>query len=298
MGMVLLRVLGDRFQAQVWTQALEAEGIPHLLRTYEDTAYDGLFITQKGFASLYVEEAWLERAQELDAALAGQARPQKITPAELAAMIDHTLLDPNAGPEELEEHLAQCLEMGAAAACIPPWLVSRARQTLAGSPVRLCTVVCFPLGMETAATKAHQAAELAATGAQELDVVFNRGLALAGELGAAVEEIAQVVEAARPSAVKVILECSALGPELSAAAAERLARVGVAWLKTGTGFFGPATTAEVGILAAAAPSVPIKAAGGIRTLEQALALIQAGAERLGTSSGWEIFQAARQAQED
>jgi len=298
MAMVLLRVLDDRFQAQVWTQALEAEGIPHRLRTYEDTAYDGLFVTQRGFASLYVEETWLARARELDAALAGQAHPQKITPAELAAMIDHTLLDPNAGPEELEEHLAQCLEMEAAAACIPPWLVPRARQTLAESPVRLCTVVDFPLGMETAEAKARQAAESAAAGAQELDVVFNRGLALAGGLEDAVEEMARVAQAARPAAVKVILECSALGPELSAAAAERLARAGVDWLKTGTGFFGPATTAEVGILAAAAPSLPIKAAGGIRTLEQALSLIQAGAERLGTSSGWEIFQAARQAQKD
>ena len=294
MAMVLLRDLDDRFQADLWTQALEEQGIPHLLRTFEDTAYDGLFISQKGYGRIFVEEEWLERAQEIDAELAGKLLVPEMTLAALAAHLDHTLLDPLADPAELEQHIEECLAMGAAAACIPPWLTSRAAGLLAGSQTAVCTVAGFPLGFELGSAKAAEAAGLVDAGATEIDVVFNRGLALSGELGKAVDEMAAVARAIEPHVVKVILETSALGPELSARAAGALVDSGVDFLKTGSGFFGPATANEVGILkAAGAPKLKVKAAGGIKTLEGALTLIAAGADRLGASAGWDIYQEAR-----
>ncbi|MFH2125011.1 MAG: hypothetical protein ABIK12_00745, partial [Pseudomonadota bacterium] len=180
MAMVLLRDLDDRFQADLWTQALRELGVPHLLRTFEDTAYDGLFISQKGYGRLFVEEEWLSRARQIDAELAGKVLAEDITLTDLAQHLDHTLLDPMAGPAELEQHLEQCLIMGAAAACIPPWLTARAAELLAGSRTAVCTVVGFPLGFELGAVKAREAAALVEAGAAELDVVFNRGLALSG----------------------------------------------------------------------------------------------------------------------
>lgn len=294
MAMVLLRDLDDRFQADLWTQALEEQGVPHLLRTFEDTAYDGLFITQKGYGRIFVEEDWLERAQELDAELAGKLLVPEMTLAEFAARLDHTLLDPLAGPAELESHIEECLAMAAAAACIPPWLTGRSADLLAGSRTAVCTVVGFPLGFELGESKAREAALLVEAGATEIDVVFNRGLALSGELAAAVDEMAAVAKAVEPNIVKVILECSALGPELSARAAGALVDSGVHFLKTGTGFFDPATPNDVGILkAAGAPKLRAKAAGGIKSLDGALALIAAGADRLGASAGWDIYQEAR-----
>ncbi len=293
MAMVLLRDLDDRFQADLWTQALEEQGVPHLLRTFEDTAYDGLFISQKGYGRIFVEEEWLSRAREIDAELAGKLLAPEMTLADLAAHLDHTLLDSMAGPAELEQHLEECLTMGAAAACIPPWLTARAAELLAGSQTAVCTVAGFPLGFELGSTKAREAAGLVEAGATEIDVVFNRGLALNEELDAAVDEMAAVARTVEPHIVKVILETSALGPELSARAAGALVDNGVHFLKTGSGFFGPATANDVGILkAAGSPRLKVKAAGGIKTLEGALALIAAGADRLGASAGWDIYQEA------
>jgi deoxyribose-phosphate aldolase len=295
MAMVLLRDIDDRFQADIWSQALSDQGVPYLLRTFEDTAYDGLFVSQKGYGRIFVEEDWLSRAQEIDAELAGKILAPEMTLADLASRLDHTLLDPMAGPAELERHIEECLAMGAAAACIPPWLTAWAAKLLAGSRTAVCTVAGFPLGFELGEAKAREAALLVEAGATEIDVVFNRGLALSGNLEAAVEEMAAVARAVEPHMVKVILETSALGPELSARASGALVDSGVQYLKTGSGFFGPATVAEVGILkAAGAPKLKVKAAGGIKTLDGALALIAAGADRLGSSAGWAIYQEAQE----
>jgi deoxyribose-phosphate aldolase len=293
MGMVLLRELDDRFQADLWSRTLEEQGVPHLVRTFEDTAYDGLFVSQKGFGALYVEEDWLERARELDDELAGRAAAGWLEPAALAARLDHTLLDPLAGPEELAEHLERCKRMGAAAACIPPWLVAEAAAGLSGSGVKVCTVAGFPLGFEPGRAKRAEAAAAVEAGAQEVDVVLNRGLVLSGRLDEAAREMAGVVAEAAPAAVKVILESGALGPELAPEAARAMLDTGAAFVKTGTGFFGPATPAEVGMLKAqVGAGLGVKAAGGVQSLDQALTLIEAGADRLGASAGWEIYQEA------
>ena len=291
MSMVLLRVLDDRFQAQLWCQALGVDGIAYRLRSHEDSAYDGLFVSQRGFAALYVEEADLPRARLLDQGLLGQSLAQFNDPAALARAIDHTLLDPAAGQAELELHLRQCLEMNAAAACLAPWMVPLAAPVLAGSPVALCTVVGFPTGSHTAQAKLSEACELAALGALELDVVINRGLIASGRAAQAVAEVAAIAQTLPDCLVKVILESAALGPEQAQDLGLRFRNSGVAYLKTGSGYFGAASVGDVQILAAAAPELKIKAAGGIRDLEQALALLGAGASRLGTSHGHAIWAA-------
>ncbi|RJX31803.1 MAG: deoxyribose-phosphate aldolase [Desulfarculus sp.] len=294
MSMVKLRVLDNRFQADVWTQALEAEGIAHRVRSFMDTAYDGLYVSQKGWGVLYVEEEDLARAQALDQALSQHTPGEVASAADLARRLEHTLLAPEAGPEDLARHLEECVAMQCVAACVSPWLVERAARALAGTDVAVCSVVGFPLGASTGRTKLNEALELAAAGAVELDLVLNRGLVLAGQMAEAVAEVAAVAETVRPAVLKVILETSVLGPELSGQAARALASSGAAFLKTGSGFFGPATAEDVALLAEAAAGLGVKAAGGIKTLDLALELLQAGAARLGTSRGWAIYQQARE----
>ena len=294
MSMVKLRTLDNRFQADVWVQAMEAEGIGHRLRTFQDTAYDGLYVSQKGYGVLYVEEEELARAREIDAALNAQTPGQVGDLAGLMSTLEHTLLAPEAGEAELEAHLEQCLTMGCVAACVSPWMLKPAVEGLAGSGVAACSVVGFPLGAATRRAKLQEALELAAAGAAELDMVLNRGLVFSGQLQRAVAEVAEVAAEIRPALLKVILETGELGPDLSAEAAAALAPSGAAFLKTGSGYFGPATVEDVTLLSEAGGGLGVKAAGGIKTLDGALDLIEAGAARLGTSCGWEIYQEARE----
>ncbi|MCB2228759.1 MAG: deoxyribose-phosphate aldolase [Desulfarculaceae bacterium] len=300
MAMVKLKAVDNRFQADVWEQALTAEGIDYRLRTFADTAYDGLYVSQKGFGVFYVEEADKERAEMLVGALSPEAADPLAGPEALAGVIEHTLLDPEAGEAELEAHLAQCREMGCVAACVSPWMVPLAVAGLEGSGVAVCSVVGFPLGTPSGRTKLQEAIELAGEGATELDMVFNRGLAHSGRMARAVDEAAELAEAIRPARLKVILETSRLGPELSASAAQALAHSGAAFLKTGSGYFGEATVADVELLCEHGGGLAVKAAGGIRDLDGALELIEAGAARLGTSSGYAIWQeaGARWAEQD
>ena len=175
MGMVKLRILDDRLQGDLWRQGLESRGIHHILRTYEDTAYDGLFVSQKGYGVIYVDPENLERARQVDQDLMAGGALLPRDPARLARFLDHTLLDPDAGEAELDRFLEQCLEMEVAAACVSPWMTARAARALAGSSTAVCTVVSFPLGADSTACKVADAARLAGDGARELDVVFNRG---------------------------------------------------------------------------------------------------------------------------
>jgi deoxyribose-phosphate aldolase len=305
-GWTLLREMESRFQADLWTQALAAEGLDARLRTWEDTAYDGLFVGQRGWGWLYVDEADLARARVIDAelerSLAEGSALAVPSPQALAKCIDHTLLEAGAGRAELARHLEQCLTMGAAAACVLPWMVPEAARVLAGSGVAVCTVVDFPLGAGLAEDKLAQARAALAAGATELDVVINRGLVASGQEDEAVAEVAQVagivaqaLPGAQPEAmVKVILETPKLGPAASARLAQKFAATPVRCLKTGTGFFGPATVDDVRLLKqAGGPAMLVKAAGGIGDLPQALALLAAGADRLGASAGFRLWREAR-----
>jgi deoxyribose-phosphate aldolase len=204
----------------------------------------------------------------------------------LAALIDHTLLRPEADGREVDRLCVEALRFGFAAVCVQPTWVARAARTLSGSRVGVAAVVAFPHGASLTPTKVFEAARARDDGATELDVVANLAAIRAGEDRAITDEVAAVVEAARGAAVKVILETTFWSPERMMAAARAAVAGGAAFVKTSTGFTaGGATEDAVRTLrAAVGSSVGVKASGGIRTRAQALAMVAAGANRVGASS--------------
>ncbi len=295
MSLVLLRKLDNRFQADVWCEALERSGVPYLIRTYQDTAYDSLYVTQKGYASLFVEDAWLERAKQVDRDLEASSLSRPGDEIDLARRMDHCLLDPVAGMPELRQFVKECLEMGCASACVPPWLVSKAAPRLAGSPVAVCSVVGFPTGCETSKSKCLEAQELAAAGAQELDVCLNRGMVLEGRIEQAVAEMQEVAQAAGSAIIKVVLEARLLGPDAARQVTEALAdSQAVSLVASGSGVYGPADPDTVTQLREAVGGMMgVKASGGISGLDNAIAMIEAGADRIGSSRGYDIWREAK-----
>jgi deoxyribose-phosphate aldolase len=206
----------------------------------------------------------------------------------LAALIDHTLLKPEATPADVAALVAEAAELGVYAVCVSPSMVPVAVD--AGGGMRVAAVAGFPSGKHVSAVKAHEAAEAAASGAGEIDMVIDIGAALAGDVVAVRSDI-EAVRAAVPGAVlKVIVESAVL---LSEADGRTLADVcraaedaGADFVKTSTGFH-PTGGASVGAVALMAETVGgrlgVKASGGIRTAADALALLDAGATRLGLS---------------
>jgi deoxyribose-phosphate aldolase len=217
---------------------------------------------------------------------------------ELAATIDQTLLKPTVGEAEARLWMAAQSDGGFASLCVSPALVPAAARALAGTTTRVCTVVAFPLGYALSVSKADEARRLLAAGAVEIDMVVNIGAVLEGAFDAVEADVASVVEAVAQdggagSLVKVILETGYLSPEQIGHACKAAVRAGADFVKTSTGF-GPrgASVEDVRIMrAAVGPDVGVKAAGGIRTLDSALAMLDAGATRIGTSSGLEIVAA-------
>ncbi|MBE0596971.1 MAG: deoxyribose-phosphate aldolase [Desulfuromonadales bacterium] len=215
-----------------------------------------------------------------------------------APFIDHTLLKPEATGEEIRLLCEEAVEYGFAAVCVPPVFVSLAVDCLYGSEVRVATVVGFPFGYSTPATKAFEAAEAVAAGAREIDLVIHWGGVRQGGLAAAQAEIAELVRLVPEATVKVILECCHLEPALQQAMVERAVAAGAAFVKTSTGF-GPAgaTVADVQrLVAAAAGRIRVKAAGGIRDWPTCRAMLEAGASRIGTSAGVAIVHQWQQSQ--
>ena len=223
----------------------------------------------------------------------------RLTPAELAARIDHTLLRPQASPADIDRLCDEGLAYGFAAVCVNPCYAARAARRLAGRRPAVCTVVGFPLGANASRVKSCEAAQALDDGASELDMVLPLGAALAGDLDAVCRDV-QAVLAARdrlnPRAlVKVILETAVLPADTIIALCGRLSDLGADFLKTSTGFHpaGGATVAHVRLLAAHRGRCRVKAAGGIRNLAAALALLAAGADRLGASASLAILDQAR-----
>ncbi len=219
--------------------------------------------------------------------------------AELARTIDHTLLAPEAGPEGIDRLCKEARVWGFAAVCVNPVWVPRATAALDGTAVGVAAVCGFPLGATTTACKAAEAAGAARDGASEIDMVLRIGHARAGLWDEVEADIRAVVEAAgeHGATVKVILECGLLDDEAKTEAAVRAVAAGAAFVKTSTGFLaGGATVHDVALLRRAVDGkARVKASGGIRTLGQARAMLAAGADRLGTSSGVAILEEARQA---
>lgn len=218
--------------------------------------------------------------------------------ATLAMHIDQTLLKPTVGYKGAAEWMEASAQAGFAALCVSPFLVPLATQRLAGTGTLVCSVCGFPLGYNNTESKAEEAAHLVQLGCHEVDMVMNIAALLEDERAFVKDDIAAVVEAVAEessgaSHVKVILETGYLSPEQVALASLLAKEAGAHYVKTSTGF-GPrgASTEDVAIMReAVGPEIGVKAAGGIRDLDTALAMIEAGADRLGTSSGLEILEA-------
>ncbi|UZQ55218.1 deoxyribose-phosphate aldolase [Trichothermofontia sichuanensis B231] len=204
---------------------------------------------------------------------------------DLAPLIDHAVLHPTATAEDIRQGCEIVDRYHFATICVAPCHVRLAAEQLYGKRPQVCAVIGFPTGATTAAVKLYEAQEAVENGATELDVVINLGWLKAGQTDDLHREIAAIVEeTGKP--VKAILEMSLLTPNEKELAVAACLDAGVAFLKTSTGWQGGATVADVALLQQISRGrVGIKAAGGIRTLEQAIALVTAGATRLGTSRG-------------
>jgi deoxyribose-phosphate aldolase len=219
-----------------------------------------------------------------------------MTPQEFARRIDHTLLKPDATEAQVLHLCDEALAHGFASVCVNPLWVALAAERLKGSAVAVCAVVAFPLGAQPAAFKARDAADLVALGADELDYVVDLGAVRDGRVGRLTEEAAAIGDAARadrPVALKAILETALLTETEATAAAEAAIAGGVDFVKTSTGFGpGGATVQAVALLArVAAGRAGVKASGGIRTAADARAMLEAGADRLGTSASRALVEA-------
>ncbi|MGO9790665.1 MAG: deoxyribose-phosphate aldolase [Solirubrobacteraceae bacterium] len=208
------------------------------------------------------------------------------TVAQVAKMIDHSLLRPELTPREVREGCDRASQYGVMSVCARPSDVAYARSWLAGTGVLLGTVVGFPHGSVTTATKVAEARELVQAGAQELDMVVHIGRVRSGETAYVGDEIAAVVQAAEGRIVKVILENAYLDDDHKVTACRLAEAAGAHFVKTSTGF-GPsgATLADVALMrSAVSERVQIKAAGGVRTLDALLQFRDAGVTRFGVTA--------------
>jgi deoxyribose-phosphate aldolase len=218
-------------------------------------------------------------------------------PTTLARHIDQTLLKPTVGLGEAHSWMEQHAHSGFAALCVSPFLVPLASQILADSETLVCSVCGFPLGYSNTETKADEAGLLVGLGCREVDMVMNVAALLEGETSLVEDDIRAVVDATAGSSdeaiVKVILETGYLDDGQIVRACEAAVAAGADYVKTSTGF-GPrgASVHDVEVMrAAVGPEIGVKAAGGIRDLDTALAMLEAGADRLGASAGHEIVEA-------
>lgn len=209
----------------------------------------------------------------------------------LAPYIDHTLLKPEATGDQIKKLCREALEHHFYSVCINPSYVKLAAVELKSSPVKICAVIGFPLGATTTAVKAFEAREAVETGADELDMVIHVGALKSGDEAYVKKDIAAVVDAAGGKIVKVIIETGLLSDEEKVRACKLAQEAGAHFVKTSTGF-GPGGAVVSDILLmreTVGPGIGVKASGGVRTTEAARKMIDAGATRIGTSSGITII---------
>ena len=222
--------------------------------------------------------------------------PADSSPANLARLIDHTILKPDASADQVGKLCEEARHFGFASVCINPTHVSLAARLLKGTRVEVCAVAGFPLGATLPEVKAFEARSVIAAGAREVDMVINIGALKAGDHTLVKQDIAGVVQACREgkAASKVIIETCYLSTEEKIAACLLAQAAGADFVKTSTGF-GPAgaTVDDVALMRrVVGPRMGLKAAGGIRDLATARAMIQAGATRIGASASVKIMQDA------
>lgn len=215
-----------------------------------------------------------------------------LSPAQLAACIDHTLLKPDASAAQIEQLCAEAREHKFFSVCVNGSWVAAARHFLDGSDVKVASVVGFPLGAMSSDVKRYETEVAIDDGAHEIDVVLNIARLKAGEDKYVFREICDAVEAADERTVKVILETCLLTDAEKIRACKLVVESGAHFVKTSTGFStAGATIADVKLLReTVGPKFGVKASGGIRDAKTALAMIAAGATRLGTSSGIAIVK--------
>ncbi|MGA2115029.1 MAG: deoxyribose-phosphate aldolase [Bryobacteraceae bacterium] len=218
-----------------------------------------------------------------------------IDPA-IAGVIDHTILKPEATRADLLKVCREARQYGFASVCVNPYWVPLVRNELAGSAVKVCTVVGFPLGATSTEAKVAEAAAAVRAGAQEIDMVINVGALRSGDRLAVEQDIRAVVEVTHRAGaiVKVILETALLDDPEKVVASTLAKLVGADFVKTSTGFSkSGATVHDVALMrSVVGPSMGVKAAGGIRTLADLEAMTAAGATRIGASASVKIVEAA------
>ncbi|HEY1217501.1 MAG: deoxyribose-phosphate aldolase [Bryobacteraceae bacterium] len=221
-------------------------------------------------------------------------RLTKIDPS-IAALIDHTILKPEATRDDVVRICREARQYGFASVCVNPYWVPLVRAELAGSAVKVCTVVGFPLGATSTEAKVAETAVAVRVGATEIDMVINIGALRSGDQDAVRQDIRQVVKTAHEAGaiVKVILETALLDDNQKAVACNLAKQAGADFVKTSTGFSTSGATAhDVALMrGVVGPGMGIKAAGGIRTLSDLRAMTAAGATRIGASASIKIVEA-------
>jgi deoxyribose-phosphate aldolase len=245
--------------------------------------------------SCVVRRPWSVRAAEDAGAMrVGAALGVGAVAADLAKLIDHTLLKPEATREEIVKLCEEAKRHRFASVCVNTTWVPLCKALLGGTDVMVCAVVGFPLGAMTPTAKAYEAREAMRQGAREIDMVLNIGALKSRDYETVFEDICRVVKSASPSGVKVILETSALDTEQKIIACALSKLAGAAFVKTSTGFGkGGATVEDVALMRRIVGSeLGVKASGGVRTVEDAVKMAQAGANRLGASASVAIVTGA------
>ncbi|MFU2181859.1 deoxyribose-phosphate aldolase [Streptococcus hyovaginalis] len=207
-------------------------------------------------------------------------------------LIDHTLLKPDSTRDQIDQLIQEADDYQFASVCVNPTWVNYASDKLADSTVKVCTVIGFPLGASTSETKAFETKNAIENGADEIDMVINIGAAKDGDFALVQSDIAAVVEASGDKLVKVIIETCLLTDDEKIKACQAAVAAGADFVKTSTGFStGGATVHDVTLMRkTVGPDIGVKASGGARSFEDAKAFVEAGATRIGTSSGIAIIK--------
>lgn len=208
-------------------------------------------------------------------------------------LIDHTALKPNTNKESILKLIAEAKTYDFASVCVNPCWVALAHQELKNTDVKVCTVIGFPLGANTTEVKVFETKDAIEKGAQEIDMVINIAMLKDKEYGYVENEIHQIVEAAKDKAiVKVIIETCLLTDEEKIKACELSQKAGADFVKTSTGFStGGATVHDIALMRkTVGAEMGVKASGGVHTHEEALAMVEAGATRIGASAGVKLLK--------
>jgi deoxyribose-phosphate aldolase len=237
--------------------------------------------------SCVVRRPWSVRAMEGAGAMRVGAMPGVgAVPGDMAKLIDHTLLKPEATRDEIVKLCEEARKHRFASVCVNTTWVGVCKSLLAGTDVMVCAVVGFPLGAMAPGAKAYEARDAVRAGAKEIDMVINIGALKSRDYETVFEDICRVVKSAAPAGVKVILETSALDTEQKIIGCTLSKLAGAAFVKTSTGFGkGGATVEDVELMRRiVGGDVGVKASGGVRTAEDVLKMAQAGANRVGASA--------------